>query len=697
VTISQQEGEAATAASTQLTREVILACIALAGVILLALATRLVGLAQDSLWLDEIWSLNAAQMSLADMAEWTSGDIHPPLYYAILHFWIDMAGTSEAGMRSLSAALGVAVVVLLFLGGWRAGGLALGTAAAVLLSLNGAFLLITQEARMYALAAFLAIGTALLLARALEQRSILWFAAYALSGSALMYTHYVGFLAIAAFTVAWGLHAIMWRESAPKIVVLGGLATVAMALLYVPWLDDVLEQSTRKDAWDGHLPTLTLRLVLQTFRAAFGLHSAGSLWLGVMIPIVVLGSAYIWRSRRNSYVLCLVALGAVPILEVVASASYQQIFDLRRVSPFLPGIAFFIAAALAELSYQLQLLGGPPRLARGAVMAVFGVLLLPMAALDLQRGRENAPMERWRDVVADVERDAYTTYAYRPYIAEYLRYYLDEPVDIVGLNAPDVPTIVEGWVPIPRNDLQPVSLVIGRAGNGAPSAISEALASHFAVTGEHHFGGVTRFVLRPLSLSAYNVDVGEDWEAGVDGHIVTGFEPFIVHAGIIPDPESVRILVVEAKGPNQPEVTSLDDNARLRVLSVETLEQGWVRTTYEMPPIDSNTRYVLTPGLAVRALEQRRFTLSGAAILRDESQYGRQWFLRDDGYLGTVLNGPCIIPERPGIRATIIVQVASYGGWFEQNIERSSIGDVECLPELGAGQAIRLLSVTYWE
>ena len=52
----------------------------LAVILLAGLLLRLYGLTAESLWLDEATSLMLARMDVPTLIEWTSLDIHPPLY-----------------------------------------------------------------------------------------------------------------------------------------------------------------------------------------------------------------------------------------------------------------------------------------------------------------------------------------------------------------------------------------------------------------------------------------------------------------------------------------------------------------------------------------------------------------------------------------------------------------------------------------
>ncbi len=61
--------------------------LALAG---LALVVRSYQLGTNSIWYDETVSLINAQMSLSNLIDATRADVHPPLYYMLLHAWLSV-------------------------------------------------------------------------------------------------------------------------------------------------------------------------------------------------------------------------------------------------------------------------------------------------------------------------------------------------------------------------------------------------------------------------------------------------------------------------------------------------------------------------------------------------------------------------------------------------------------------------------
>ena len=73
---------------------------------------RLYHLGADSLWYDETVSALLASKPLAAMWAHTARDIHPPLYYALLHAWRQAAGHSEFALGFFSLWFGIAIIPL---------------------------------------------------------------------------------------------------------------------------------------------------------------------------------------------------------------------------------------------------------------------------------------------------------------------------------------------------------------------------------------------------------------------------------------------------------------------------------------------------------------------------------------------------------------------------------------------------------
>jgi mannosyltransferase len=116
----------------------------------------------------------------------------PPLYYALAWVWTQVTGTSEWGLRSLSAMAGVLTIPVAYLVARELRGRGTGLIAAALVAVNPMLLWYSQEARAYALLTLFCALSLLCCVRALQEQEgerrdfVLWgvFSALALA------THY---------------------------------------------------------------------------------------------------------------------------------------------------------------------------------------------------------------------------------------------------------------------------------------------------------------------------------------------------------------------------------------------------------------------------------------------------------------------------------------------------------------------------
>jgi uncharacterized membrane protein len=118
----------------------------------------------------------------------------PPVYYAVSWVWTQLVGTHEFGLRSVSAAAGVATVPVAYLIGAELRGRRAGLWAAALVAVNPMMLWYSQEARAYALVALLGALSALYWLRAERRgrrRDFVWWGIW--SGLAIATHYFVAF------------------------------------------------------------------------------------------------------------------------------------------------------------------------------------------------------------------------------------------------------------------------------------------------------------------------------------------------------------------------------------------------------------------------------------------------------------------------------------------------------------------------
>ena len=187
-----------------------------------------------SMWSDEWSSLRVVQQSVPAILRFVAADIHPPLYFLMLHFWLKLplGGDPVVRMRLLSVLFALAATVAVDLlwarrlpVGARLWFLALWTSSPCLL-------LYCRMARSYSLQLLVGTVAAWALWRLMErpERRACWTYAstYGAALALVFYTHYVPGIALGATGAVLLAKRRRWRD----LFLSSGLTLVA----YLPWL-----------------------------------------------------------------------------------------------------------------------------------------------------------------------------------------------------------------------------------------------------------------------------------------------------------------------------------------------------------------------------------------------------------------------------------------------------------------------------
>jgi hypothetical protein len=327
----------------------------LAVVVAVGVVARFV--AYSNLWLDEALTVNISALPLGDIPEALRHDGSPPVYYVILHFWMDVFGSSTVTVRALSGIFSVACLPLAWLVGLRLGGRTAATAVLVMLALSPFAVQYATEARMYSLGMFLVLAGGLALANLYERRSPPLSAAVALLTGALLLTHYY-----ALYTVAAAGALLLWmawrgeeRAAARRCLV----ALVAGGLLFLPWVPIFLFQAAHTGAPWGSSGR-GLRTVIDTLGVLVsGYRDAGPvpLLLAVgLIALAVFGRAVGRRrfeidliGREPARTLALLTFGGL-FLAVLVSKLTGQAYVPRYASIAFPGVIILLALGVASFA-----------------------------------------------------------------------------------------------------------------------------------------------------------------------------------------------------------------------------------------------------------------------------------------------------------------------------------------------------------
>jgi uncharacterized membrane protein len=223
----------------------------LGGLVALAAVLRFSTLSEQSFWHDEAVTVGRVlKPSLgATINADASSEATPPAYYVLAWLWTRVFGTSEAGVRALSAVCGVALVPTMYAAARHLLWPRAATMAAALVAVSPFLVWYSQEARAYSLLALLAGLSLLCMARALELPSGGRVAAWATVAALALATHYFAVFLVAP-EAAWLLLARVPGPRRPRVLGVAAVAVAGAALLPLA----IHQAHVHPDTWIGRIP-----------------------------------------------------------------------------------------------------------------------------------------------------------------------------------------------------------------------------------------------------------------------------------------------------------------------------------------------------------------------------------------------------------------------------------------------------------
>jgi 4-amino-4-deoxy-L-arabinose transferase-like glycosyltransferase len=290
-----------------------------------------------------------------------AADVHPLLYYFLLHGWMELAGGSPFAARFLSVALGTITVAILWrLAAWRFDR-GTGLAVVLLAAVNPFHVAYSQEARMYALLGLAAVMTAWCLLQALEAGRFRWWSLYAVLAALTLYTHNLGAFVLLALNLLAVARRRWWRRL-PTLA----LADLVALALFSPWLMRVLPGQVGfvgRGYWLK--PPGVEELVRATMFPILTFYEPAPVWLlglglFVSLALLVLLVLQVWRARSRAGWFLLLCW--VPIIALMFVSRWRPIYLERAL---LPSALFYLVAVGWLLAR-----GGLPRSLRPGLAAL---------------------------------------------------------------------------------------------------------------------------------------------------------------------------------------------------------------------------------------------------------------------------------------------------------------------------------------
>ncbi|MBI2865693.1 MAG: glycosyltransferase family 39 protein [Chloroflexi bacterium] len=221
----------------------------------LGFALRVYNVGNQSIWADEMYTMQYARMGFLDILRFqlATFDPHAPLFMFIERLWVPIAGDNALSFRFPTIFFGVLLIPTLALLGRLMTRPAVGILAALLLVANPFHVWYAQEARTYTVTAFLvAVSTALFVKIVTRRTNAVVWASYVIVTTLSVYSHYFSFLIVLSQNLGF---LLLWRKR--KLNLWHWLGAQAMFVVpYLPWVGFAAElvlrhitEETAKPFW----------------------------------------------------------------------------------------------------------------------------------------------------------------------------------------------------------------------------------------------------------------------------------------------------------------------------------------------------------------------------------------------------------------------------------------------------------------
>ncbi|NNJ97729.1 MAG: hypothetical protein HKP12_11280 [Gammaproteobacteria bacterium] len=332
----------------------------LLGILLLAVALRFLAIDGRGLWTDEVFSFDFARLSSLAIMTAAANDVHPPLYFLLLHFWMEIFGGSELSLRSLSVVFSVTSVYLVYRLGLVIFNKETAFIAALLLAVSKFSVVYAQEVRMYSVLLCFALLSSYFLFAWLQQQKTKHLVLYSVSSVLLLYTHVYALFIVCAQVIFVLSKFLFFGNSNRQLVRSWSLGMVAIGTLYIPWGLVLLSQMQSVGGDRAYLISWIKEPTLLNLAGVIASHAGGKWLLPLFLVLSAVGivscltkesfGAGTSRLRltepdilKGIYFLCLVIVFSVIVPFIISKMRSPVFMDRYTIGALF---AFCLLAAL---------------------------------------------------------------------------------------------------------------------------------------------------------------------------------------------------------------------------------------------------------------------------------------------------------------------------------------------------------------
>lgn len=217
--------------------------------ILLVFIVRFLHLTTNDVAMDEPFTLFFAQGDLTFIFGMLPGENNPPLFFLLLHFWIDLFGISPLSVRFLPALFSALTAIMLFVMGRRFFSISTGITAAAIFLFSDFHQLFAHEARVYSLFALLTVVSMYLfmsVPSSTSRRNVILL--LIVTNILLVYSHFFGFFILFIQLISTAFIPL-FRRQILKTIIIAHSVTLLGFVPYLPILLQRFSNTTASGTW----------------------------------------------------------------------------------------------------------------------------------------------------------------------------------------------------------------------------------------------------------------------------------------------------------------------------------------------------------------------------------------------------------------------------------------------------------------
>lgn len=393
----------------------------LMGLFLVSAVLRLFQINVQSLWLDEIYTMNMADPANSWKQIYELSTVNDPLsvlYFVFLNVWFKLFGYSALAARLVSVLFGILSVYWIFRLGKALFDGRTALFAALLLTISPFHIEYSQEARVYSFymfATLFAFYRLLLFIKTPSSKSAVW---YGFSALLMVLCHFFGFFVLASQMVIFIFFAIRFQHvKMRQYLVLAGISALTFTIGYLPIIPIFIWLTKAKGTWiDPPKYDALVKLFVD--------FNGGSLWLSsisaiffafavfsFILPKDSVNDKLLWK-RSDSLIFVLLWMLVSFAVPFLLSIFHFPIFHKRYMISILPTFLLIEAVGFELLSKSwIKFISSV------AVLIISGFVLF--GSNGFYAHRHKSDFRAVSDFVLQNNSPKYTVYTSLPYHFDY--------------------------------------------------------------------------------------------------------------------------------------------------------------------------------------------------------------------------------------------------------------------------------------